>query len=108
MASSPAEWGVASQQGCDISNTLVVAWLSGWQDAPPPQCKGAQRAQSSGAYDEGGSGYLSMNRVRSGDFGLENQIVFFREFLEQTLFSLSDFLFVFLEPLFHVIDPVNH
>ncbi len=49
-----------------------------------------------------------MNRVRSGDFGLENQIVFFREFLEQTLFSLSDFLFVFLEPLFHVIDPVNH
>jgi hypothetical protein len=49
-----------------------------------------------------------MNRVRSGDFGLENQIVFLGEFLKQTLFSLSDFLFVFLESLFDVIDSVNH
>src|SRR6266700_1060270 len=51
---------------------------------------------------------LSMNRVRSGDFGLENQIVFVCEFLDQTLFSLSDFLFVLSESLFDVTDPVNH
>src|SRR5205809_5160128 len=51
---------------------------------------------------------LSMNRVPSGGFGLENQIVFPCEFLEQTLFSLSHFLFIFLESFFDVIDPVNH
>src|SRR6266550_1552362 len=59
VASSPAEWGVASQQGRDISNTLVVAWLFpvgkmptlyGRQDASPPQFKGAQRAQVRGGH----------------------------------------------------------
>src|SRR5438093_11616656 len=51
---------------------------------------------------------LSMNRVPSGGFGLENQVVFASQFLQQTVFGLGNFLFVFLESLFHVADPLNH
>src|SRR5438445_10199065 len=55
---------------------------------------------------------LSMNRTRnrveSGCFWLENHIVLAGQLLEHPLFGLSDFLFIFLEPVFHVTDPVNH
>src|SRR5947209_448637 len=58
------------------------------------------------------SGYwrcsLSMNRVPSAGFGLENHVVLACELLEQALFSLSHFRFIFLEPLFDVSDTVNH
>src|SRR6266513_1600987 len=55
---------------------------------------------------------LSMNRTRnrteSGRFWLENHIVLAGQLLEQPLFGLSDFLFIFVESLFHVTEPVNH
>ena len=49
-----------------------------------------------------------MNRLVLGGFGLENHIVFASQFLEEVLFGLRDFLFIFLECLFHVSAAVNH
>jgi len=51
---------------------------------------------------------LSMNRRASDGFGLKNHIVFASQFLEEVLFGLRDFLFIFLESLFHVSAAVNH
>src|SRR5438034_10940261 len=48
------------------------------------------------------------NRTESGRFWLENHIVLAGQLLEQPLFGLSDFLFIFVESLFHVTEPVNH
>src|SRR5690242_12418006 len=51
---------------------------------------------------------LSMNRRPSGCFGLEDEIVFPGQFLQQILFGLDYFLFVFFEPLFHVGNAMDH
>jgi hypothetical protein len=48
-----------------------------------------------------------MNQWMSGRFGLEHQIVFTSEFLEQELFGLSDFSFVFLESALDISDAVD-
>ena len=48
------------------------------------------------------------NHVNSGGFGLEHQVVLSGEFLEQVLLGASDLLFIFLESLFDVADPVSH
>src|SRR5262245_28732552 len=49
-----------------------------------------------------------MNRRPSGCFGMEGEIVFQSEFLQEVLFGLKDLLFVFLEPFFHVGNAMNH
>ena len=51
---------------------------------------------------------LTLNRVESGCFWLKNHIVLAGQLLQQVLFGLGDLLFIFLESLFHVTDPVNH
>src|SRR5439155_661542 len=51
---------------------------------------------------------LSMNRVPSGGFGLKNHVVLACELLEQALFGVGNFLFVFFQSLFHVAGSVNH
>ena len=51
---------------------------------------------------------LSMNHLPSGELWQENHVVFFCEFLQQMLFSLSNFFFVLLESFFHIGDAMNH
>ena len=49
-----------------------------------------------------------MNLTVSASFWQEEKIVVTGQFLKQALFGLSDFLFIVLEPSFHVAGPVNH
>ena len=49
-----------------------------------------------------------MNQHTSGDLWLEYHVVFAGEFLEEMLFCLSDFLFIFFESLFDIGDSVHH
>src|SRR5947208_10043292 len=51
---------------------------------------------------------LSMNRVPSAGFGLKDHVVLACELLEQALFGVGNFLFVFFQSLFHVAGSVNH
>src|SRR6266545_4803261 len=77
----------------------------GWAPSPPSEGeRDGVRGPLSGSWSQcmrTGERGLSMNHVTSGGFWLEDHVVFTGQFLEQTLFSLSDFLFIFLESLFH-------
>src|SRR6266545_2839727 len=88
-----------------VSLAVKAKVLIGWAPSPPSEGeRDGVRGPLSGSWSQcmrTGERGLSMNHVTSGGFWLENHVVFTGQFLEQTLFSLSDFLFIFLESLFH-------